>query len=100
MSRHGVQGVQNVEYNTKIYWKGETQYETHKKKVRRISDQYTTFDYSLISTKTYKKNDKITKETLRLKDYSELDDNKIIIPTQINPGENLLKLLGKLKDEH
>ena len=100
LSRHGVQGVQNVEYNTRIYWKGDNTGDTHKKKVRRINDQYTTFDYSLISTKAYKKNDKITKETLKLKDYSEVDDNKIIIPTEITQGENLLKLLGKLKDEH
>ena len=100
LSRHGVQGVQNVEYNTKILWKGDNTGDTHKKKVRRISDQYTTFDYSLISTKAYKKNEKITKETLQLKDYNDIDESLIIIPKQSNTSENLLKLLGKLKDEH
>jgi len=102
LSRHGVTGVENVEYRTKILWDGEDDNVIHKKKVRRLSDQYTQFDYSLISSVKYNKNKKLDKDTLKLKDF-DIIDNPIIIPTETNltSTENLLaKLKRDLRNDH
>lgn len=96
LSRHGVTGVQNVEYKTRIYWKGEDTNDIHKKKVRRLSDQYTSFDYSLISSIPYNKHKKLDKDNMKLKDF-EVNDNPIIIPkeTNLTSTEDLLAKLRK-----
>ena len=102
LSRHGVTGVENVEYRTKILWNGEDEGVIHKKKVRRLSDQYTSFDYSLISIMKYNKNKKLDKDTLKLKDF-DIIDNPIVIPqeTNLTSTENLLaKLKRELRNEN
>lgn len=102
LSRHGVTGVQNVEYKTKIYWEGDDTGVIHKKKVRRLSDQYTDFDYSLISSVKYHKTKKLDKDTLRLKDFDTID-SPIIIPKETNmtSTEDLLaKLRRELRNDH
>lgn len=102
LSRNGITNVENVEYKTKIYWDGDDASIIHKKKVRRLSNQYTSFDYSLISNIPYNKNKKLDKDTLKLKDY-EVNENPIIIPkeTNLSPRESLLERLKQsAKDKH
>lgn len=100
LSRHGVKGVENVDARTRITWKGQFTGDVLKKKVRRLNDQYTEFDYSLISSNEYDKNKIITKETLNLKDFdTEEKSDPIIIPNPTNlvPTESIIDKLKKLK---
>lgn len=101
LSRNGIKGVQNCEARTKITWKGNFTGDILKKKVRRLSDQYQEFDYSLISNIPYDKNKTLTKETLNIKDYeSDESIDPIIIPKETNlvPATSLLEKLRMLKD--
>jgi uncharacterized protein YukE len=101
LSRKGIKNVQNADARTKITWQGSFTGDLLKKKVRRLSDQYQEFDYSLISSVAYDKNKTLTKETLNLRDFdNEEKSDPIIIPKETNlvPAETLLEKLKKLKD--
>jgi hypothetical protein len=75
MSRNGVKNLENANYKTKISWKGGYTGDTFKGKVRRVNDNYTTFDYSLISDQPYNKNSPLSKDSIKLKEFNDGSEN-------------------------
>jgi len=103
LSRKGVTGVENCEYRTKMYWKDDNTGDVYKSKVRRLSDEYISFDYSLVSIEPWTKKAKITKDTIRIKDYEVEEiftEEPIIIPTEQPSTTDLLKRIKDAQNKH
>jgi len=75
MSRNGVKNLENVNTKTQITWKGDFTSDYHRGRTRRINESYKTFDYNLISNKSYDKNGMLTKDTLKLQDFNDDNEN-------------------------
>lgn len=98
LSRHGITGVENVDHRTKMFWKDENTGDILKGKVRRLNDQYTSFDYSLISIEPWNKKSKLNKDTMKIKDFDNDESmDPIVIPTEIPDTSDLLRKLNERK---